>query len=362
MKRIFSLSLLLLALLAALTLTACDADFSLPEQPYAGSYSSDNSNNISISGDGLEVHFIDVGQADAALVVCGGEAMLIDGGNTADSDLIYAYLQQEGITYLKYIVGTHAHEDHMGGLAGALNYAEIGTAFCSVAESDSKYFQNFVSYLEQQGKTITIPDTGSTYTLGGAEFQFVGPIQETDDANNMSLVLRLTYGSTSFLFTGDAERDEESDILEAGYDVSATVLKVGHHGSETSTSYPFLYAVDPQYAVISCGENNSYGHPHEETLSRLRDADVTLYRTDLQGTIICTSDGETVAFTTEKNPDIETNPTAAEEENGYIGNRNSQVFHRPSCTGLPAEQNRIYFENRADAVAEGYTPCGKCKP
>ena len=354
MKRISSFTFLL-ALLSTFVLTACDADFQLPEQPDS-SYSTADGSGI------LEIHYIDVGQADAALVICDGEAMLIDGGNVDDSSLIYAYLQEHDISSLKYIVGTHAHEDHMGGLSGALHAAQAETAFCSVTENDAKFFQNFTSALAKQGKSITVPETGSRYTLGSAEFQFIGPIQETNDANNMSLVLRLVYGSTSFLFTGDAERSEESDILDAGYDLSATVLKVGHHGSEGSTSYPFLRAATPQYAVISCGTGNSYGHPHEEALSRLRDADVTLYRTDLQGTIICTSDGKTVTFTTEKNSTAQTNPTEEENAGGYIGNVNSHVFHRPDCANLPLEKNRILFESRSDAVEAGYTPCGGCKP
>lgn len=236
-------------------------------------------------GSSFEVHFIDVGQADAALVLCDDSAMLIDGGNAADSNLIYSYLKKLKVKELDYIVCTHAHEDHVGGLAGALNYATVDTALCPVTSYDSKAFKNFVKYLDKQDVEITVPEAGDTYELGSAEFEILGPIEiDEDDPNNTSIVLRIVYGETSFLFTGDAGRDEESDILDEDYELESTVLKVGHHGSDTSTSYKFLNEVLPKYAVISVGEGNSYGHPTEDTLSRLRDADVKVLRTDMQAT------------------------------------------------------------------------------
>jgi competence protein ComEC len=310
---------------------------------------------------GLTVYFIDVGQADSALVLCDGAAMLIDGGNVADSDLIYTFLKDHGITHLDYIVGTHAHEDHIGGLAGALNYAMVDVAYCPVTEFDSRAFSNFVKYLGEKGKSITVPSPGDTFKLDGAEVEILAPLKPSDEPNNTSIVLKLTYGGVSFLFTGDCEREEEADILEAGYDLSATVLKVGHHGSETSTSYPFLREVMPQYAVISCGTDNSYGHPHEETLSKLRDADVTLFRTDLQGTITATSDGTTVAFTTERGAGAVTNPTApTSEEEYYIGNVNTHKLHGPTCDSLPDEKNRVYFDTAGEALAAGYEKHKNC--
>ena len=141
------------------------------------------------------------------------------------------------------------------------------------------------------------------------------------------------------------------------------MLKVGHHGSDTSSSYLFLREVMPEYAIISCGKDNSYGHPHDETLSRLRDADVTLYRTDMQGTVTCTSDGKTVSFTVERNAGTETNPTEkTSDADYYIGNINSHKFHRPDCSGLPAEKNRVIFDTREEAIEQGYDPCGTCRP
>ncbi|MBQ3556942.1 MAG: MBL fold metallo-hydrolase [Oscillospiraceae bacterium] len=313
--------------------------------------------------DGTEfaVHFIDVGQADAALVVCDGEVMLIDGGNREDSQLIYSYLKQENIAHLDYIVATHAHEDHIGGLPGALNYATVDTALCSVDEYDSGVFKTFVDQLAKQGKEITVTGAGDTFRLGSADVQVLGPVWASDDPNNMSVVLRIEYGETSFLFTGDAEREEEEDILDAGFDLESTVLKVGHHGSENSTTYPFLREVMPEYAVISVGEGNSYGHPTPEALGRLRDAGVTVLRTDERGTIICTSDGQTVSFAAQR--DEEEDPLGTKME--YVLNTSSKKFHLPTCGGVKdiKEKNRAaVFETRSELVSRGYAPCGNCKP
>lgn len=243
------------------------------------------------------VHFIDVGQADAALVVCEGARMLIDGGNAEDSNLIAAYLKKQEISHLDYVIGTHAHEDHVGGLSGALSVCTAGAVYAPESEADTRAYRNFKEKTEEQGLKMQHPAPGDRLQLGGADVLFLGPVTEdADDLNNTSIMLKITYGETSFLFTGDAEREEEQAVLDTGMDISATVLKVGHHGSSTSTSYPFLRAVMPEYAVISVGRGNDYGHPHEETRSRLRDADVTVYRTDELGDIVMTSDGKTVAL------------------------------------------------------------------
>ena len=323
-------------------------------------------------GSSFEAHFIDVGQADATLVLCGNESMLIDGGNADDSNLIYTYLEKHGVTHLDYIVCTHAHEDHVGGLSGALNYATVDTALCPVMEYDSNVFSNFKECLDQQDVRITVPQAGDTFSLGDAHVTVLGPISDTDNANNTSIVLKITYGDTSFLFTGDAERDEEQDILDAGYDLASTVLKVGHHGSDTSTSYQFLLEVMPKYAVIFVGTGNTYGHPHAESLSRLRDASVTVYRTDLQGDILCTSDGETVTFTTSKNQNTDTmpglGPNSTQVQDNidfYILNTNTMKFHFPDCASVAQIQEENYQEfsgSRQELLEQDYFSCGNCKP
>lgn len=342
MKRVISLFLLL-----ALLLTACGPGQEAPQ----------------VSGE-LTVYFIDVGQADATLLISDGAAMLIDGGNSSDSDLIYTFLKDRGITHLAYIVATHAHADHVGGLSGALHAATAGTAYCPVTEFDTRAFRNFVRTLGDQGVAVTIPAPGERFDLGSAEVRILGPaVINPEDQNNSSIILKVTHGAVSFLFTGDAERRAEQQLLDAGHDLSATVLKVGHHGSDTSTIYPFLRSVMPRYAVISCGRDNSYGHPHDNVLSRLRDADVTLYRTDLQGTIRFVSDGKAVNVTTERNAGVQTNPTVPDAgEDFYVGNINSLRFHRPSCASLPADHNRVMLGSREEAVNEGFEPCGNCRP
>lgn len=328
----------------------------------------------------LQIIFVDVGQADAALVLCDGQSMLIDGGNAADSNTMYSVMKKYGITALDYVIGTHAHEDHIGGIAGALNYATAKTVFCPVTDYDSKVFQNFKKAVEACGTSITVPKTGDSFSLGGASCSILA-VNTGNDTNNTSIVLRIVFGSTSFLFTGDAERETEQAILTRGGSIRSTVLKVGHHGSETSTSYLWLREVDPQYAVISVGKNNSYGHPSEDVLSRLRDAEVTVYRTDLQGDITCSSDGTNVTFSVSRNADanvfgsLEPNSTQRSVQSttaaiqpvgqSYILNTNTKKFHYPSCGSVKQmkDSNKQSFTgSRDDVIARGYTPCKKCNP
>lgn len=249
----------------------------------------------------LTVHYIDVGQADSILLECQGQTMLIDGGNVGDSSLVVSYLDSQGISYLDYVICTHAHEDHVGGLSGPLSTGTAGAVYAPVTKYDSDAFRNFLKYTHQQGLEVTLPQTDDSFLLGEALVTVLGPRRNYTDTNDTSIVLRVDHGENSFLFTGDMEIAAEADLLSDGCDLDVDVLKVGHHGSYTSTGYVFLREVMPEYAVISCGTGNSYGHPHEEVTSRLYDAGVTVYRTDQQGTVVVTSDGTELYFTTEKN-------------------------------------------------------------
>lgn len=319
----------------------------------------------------LEVHYIDVGQADATLIMNDGHNMLIDGGNSEDSSLIYAYLKEYSVDKLDYMICTHAHEDHVGGLAGALNYAKVETVYCPVKSYDTEVFSDFLKYLHRQEREITIPDAGTEFMLGNAKCTILGLDSEEKDPNNTSIVLKAEYGKTTFLFSGDAEQSVENIILDKGYDVSCTVLKVPHHGSDTSLSYRWLNAAMPEYGVISVGKDNTYGHPCEDTLSKLRDAGVTVFRTDLQGDIICKSDGQKVTFEIERNAEINTlEDSGSGQKNlynteNYVLNENTKKFHRVSCTSvmqMKKENRKVATLSRGELIEQGYDPCGNCKP
>ena len=366
----------------------------------------------------FQMHFIDVGQALSVLVECDGQFMLYDGGNVDDGSLVVSYLQSQGVEQLEYVFCSHAHEDHVGGLAAALAYFPAYHVYSPVTEASTKCFKDFVKYTQQQNLQVEVPAVGTQWALGSATVTMLGPVAQYDDTNDTSIVLRIDYGATSFLLTGDMEADAERDLVNSGAnlkvdvlqvghhgsststsyvflnavlpemgiiscgvnnkyghpheetlsilrDAKVDVLQVGHHGSSTSTSYVFLNAVLPEMGIISCGVNNKYGHPHEETLSILRDAGVVVYRTDLLGTITVSSDGQNYTVATEHfATDVELNPTdpaaSSTAQQAYIGNVNSKKFHLPSCANLPAEKNQILFSSYDEAVAAGYSPCSSC--
>lgn len=338
----------LLALFFALSLLLCGCAEVLPAE-------------TTVSGKGLTVQFLDVGQADCALLECGGEYLLIDGGNRDDSQLVVSFLEQQGVQELSAVVCTHAHEDHVGGLPAVLAVYPTKAVYAPTKTYSSNIFDKFVYYTDQQGLEITIPAPGYQFSLGQATVTVLGPVKSYAEANNTSIVLRVDYGETVFLFTGDMETDAENDMLdywEGRLDWQADVLKVGHHGSNTSTGYRFLNAVNPAYGVISVGKGNDYGHPHKEPLSRLRQAGVTILRTDELGAIQAVSDGKEVTFTWANQSAAPENAEAAEQV--FIGNKNSKKFHAPDCKNLPAEKNSVEFSSYQQAIDAGYTPCGSC--
>ena len=333
------------------------------------------------------VKYIDVGQGDAAIVQCDGHYMMIDGGPSSASSVVYTILKNGNIKNIDYMIATHPDADHIGGLSGALNYSDVGICYSPVLTHDTKTFESLVKYLNKQGVSLTVPAKGTSFSLGSAKVELIGPVSDYADSNNSSIVAKVTYKSNKFLFTGDAEMEEESTLISAQKDLSCDVLKVGHHGSKGSTGDAFLKNAKPQYAVISVGADNSYGHPTAETLGRLSNANVELFRTDLQGDILCSSDGNSIFFATEKKAatdvlwipgsdstatvvrdgTVVAAPEKAEIPDGttFVLNTNTRKFHLTTCSSVHEMKasNRSYTTKSAETlVNSGYKPCGKCKP
>ncbi len=262
----------------------------------------------------LEIHYIDVGQGDCSLIMWEGAAMLIDSGEKQYAETVLDYLEQQGVDRLDYIVATHPHSDHMGAMAEIISAVETDKVIVPKVTEDmtpsTVVYENFLSALSSKAIKLTAAKPNTSYTLSGTtaasvsktppSFEIIAPVADYDDLNNYSVVLKLTYGETSYLFTGDIEKKAENDILEQGADVDADVLKVSHHGSSTSSSEAFIDEVSPEICVISCGDGNDYGHPHAEVIELFEALGVTSYRTDGCGTVIVYSDGEQIYAVTEK--------------------------------------------------------------
>lgn len=258
---------------------------------------------LDISSD-LRVFFIDVGQADCILVQSNGENMLIDAGNNADGKKISNYFKALGIKKFKYVVGTHPHEDHIGGLDNIIRDFDVNKVFMPDVVSTTTTYTSILDELEKQNKKVTIPKTGSKYKIGNAEFTIIYLDDDPEDLNNDSIIIKLAYGKQSFLFMADAESKVEERIINK--DISATVLKVGHHGSRYGSTTDFLNKVNPKYVVVSCGKNNDYGHPHKEFLKRIKKIKAEVYRTDKMGTILFETNGKSMDisyFSTNTNGD-----------------------------------------------------------
>lgn len=358
----------------------------------------------------MEVHFIDVGQGDSTLIKCGDHAMLIDAGDNSKGTTVQLYLKKQGISKLDYLVLTHPDADHIGGADVIVTKFNIDNVFMSSFTKDNKTYRELIDALTYKSLQWSTPSVGSTYTLGSAEFTIIAPNNTYSDPNNSSVGLIIKNGESSFLFTGDAEEDAESDILENKISIDADVYQVGHHGSKTASSKALLKAVNPTYAVISCGEDNSYGHPHAETLNNLRTMGVKVFRTDEQGSIIATSDGKDITWncstsetwkagepkgttsksnnnnntvTEKKSTPKETTKAETKSDNSATavvpvpqnepapvadaGNGNVTVhitetgkkYHNAGCQYLKSSDIEVTLQ---DAKSRGLTPCSKCNP
>lgn len=336
----------------------------------------------------LKVHYLDVGQGDSILIqLPNGEAMLIDGGTRSKGKIVLNYLNNLGISTIDYVVATHPHEDHIGGLIEVINKHNIGKIYMPKVTHTTNAFEDLVLAIKGKDKKMTAAKAGDRIIdKEGLILEIVAPEDNCSDSNlnNHSVVVRLDYKNNSFLFTGDAEKESESKMVSRGYSLKTDVLKVGHHGSDTSTTESFLSAVGPKYAVISCGVQNQYDHPNDETLNKLNTKNIEIFRTDLDGTIVASSDGENITFdkkgatvkgggsssststasSSEKSP--EESPEKSAEVKApetdhiaevYITNTGSK-YHKGSCSSLSKSKHPISL----DKAKESYEPCKRCKP
>lgn len=340
----------------------------------------------------LEVHYIDVGQGDATLIKCGSHAMLIDGGNNNKGTTVQLYLKKQGVESLDYVIGTHPDADHIGGLDVIVYKYNCEKVIMPDYEKDTKTYQELVDVIHDKNMKITYPVVGEQYALGEAKFTIIAPNSNSygGNANDYSVAILLEYGKNRFLFTGDAEEASEAEMLSNGIELSADVYKVAHHGSRSASTQEFLNAVHPKYAVISCGEGNSYGHPHAEVLNRLRSMGVEVFRTDEQGSIIASSDGENITWncsatdswqsgeqtesdrenSEDENPGDENSGNAisdavTSEQTTYVLNTNTKKFHRETCGSVSQIKEENFQKvqmSREELEQSGYSPCKNCNP
>lgn len=318
----------------------------------------------------LQVHFIDVGQADAILVQNGESALLVDAGNNDDGQLVVNYLKQRGISKLDVVLGTHPHEDHIGGLDNVLLSLPVDKVYLPKVSHTTETYGDVLRALQKKGLKATGASGGQQFQLGQAKVELLAPNSpKYEELNNYSIVCKITYGETSFLLTGDAEELSEEEMLNEGYNLRADVLKVGHHGSHSSTSEKFLQAVKPQFAVISVGQGNDYGHPHREILHRLAKASLKVYRTDQGGTLVMTSDGKAIQVQTEKELPISAPAPVSQEQyvdsqgkgliKGNINKKGDKIYHLPDQANYEQTQPEVWFKTEAEAQAAGFRRAGR---
>ena len=316
----------------------------------------------------MRVHFLDVGQGDCSFIELGnGQTMLIDAGNPEDGDDIVEYIKKLQYGDIDYVVATHPHDDHIGGMAEVLKTFPVEKMYMPNAVHTSYSFENLLNVIEEKDIDLNVAKSGTSILSGGPiNIDILSPVQEEySEMNNYSAVVRITYGESSFLFTGDAEKIVESEILNSEIDVD--VLKVGHHGSNSSSSEAFIEVATPQIAIISCGQDNMYGHPDYEVLSLLDENNIKVYRTDEAGTIMVTADQKDNITVDKKESAIKenappentlnNNSTTENSEGVYITNT-GECYHRGTCSYLKSKIETT----KEKAQSMGLRACSRCRP
>lgn len=333
-----------------------------------------SSNDTFASGAKLKVHYIDVGQGDSEfLELPNGQTMLIDAGNPENGSQIVNYIKGIGYSKIDYLIATHPHSDHIGGMAEVINDLDIGKVYMPKVSTNTKTYEGLLAAISNKGLKVNTAKAGiNLLKTGNLNIDIIAPVNITgDDLNQYSAVIKVTYGANKFLFMGDAGELSESQITA---DVSADVLKVGHHGSSTATSQAFLNKVHPKYAVIEVGKDNTYGHPTAVTLQKLQNIGATIYRTDQDGTIVFTSDAKTITIDKKSSSVKEQAPpsssTSTTVQSSAVTNTNDDntivyitdtgtKYHTADCRTLKNSKQAITLK---EAKERGYTPCGICHP
>ena len=357
-KKLLSLISLLLALLLCCScaeLTNIDNSSSAESIVETSVNESGGEESKSVSVDGaLTVHFLDVGQGDSIFIeLPNGECMLIDASEREYANRIISFIDCLGYTKIDHLIATHPHADHIGGMETVISHFELGEVYMPEAVTDTKTFINLLTALDEKGAEITAVKAGLEFDFGGAKGKFVAPKFIVDDMNNCSAVLHLSFGNSAFLLTGDAEIDEEGTIEG---DIKCDVLKAGHHGSRTSSGEYLLGKAKPEIVVISCGEGNSYGHPHKEALDRFADKGIkSIYRTDISGNISIKTNGT----------ELEIKENVSVQSHKWVLNISSKKVHSPDCGGATdmKEANKAYSARSISELQKlGYALCSTCKP
>ena len=334
----------------------------------------------------FELHVLDVGQGQSVFIESDNHFMLIDGGGREASSFVVSYLKQQGVEKLDCAAVSHYDEDHMAGMIGVLKVFPCDILLVPTYEGSGELYQSLATAALSNGCVIMHGETGMEFPVGNADSEIIGPVRtDYSSDNDMSLCFKICFGDRKCLICGDAEQTSERDIVSEGVDLAADVYVVNHHGSSTSSTEGFVDAVSPSYAVISCGRDNSYGHPTMEVLQRLQNHGADIYRTDEQGTVIVYSDGQSMWFDEEPSnngsggttfvsldmEDVENNSPvsrlvpAQTESVQYVCNRSTGKFHYPNCESVNQmnEANRLNTNlDRDELIAEGYEPCGNCNP
>ena len=354
----------------------------------------ENESTVLADGGSMTVHFLDVGQGLSILVQSEGQNLLYDGGSRSASSYVVSYLQKQNVSEIDYLISSHYDEDHVSGLIGCLNAFQVDNVIGADYVHDSSLYSSFMDAVAAQGLEVTHPAVGTEYTFGSGEFTVLSPKVISKESNANSVAIKLANGDNSFIFTGDADYNSEADMIASGLDLNCDVLSLGHHGSATSTSWDFLQATVPEFAVISCGAGNMYGHPHADTMEKLSDMGIQVYRSDEQGTIVASSDGSTITWNVDPCNDYtsgdgetaaqsgETSEVAADESSGqeafaaseqseqtaaaddsqeemvWISATGRKYHSIPDCGNM--NPDKAYQEPVSQAKAQGYEACKKC--